>query len=109
MGKQIIVTIIFIWGSIFSIWFLWERVFLLTFILLGLALMELMVVGSKRLWLVYPIIIFGGVLTEVVAIYLGAWQYAKPSFLNVPLWLLPAWGNAGVISICVYELMGGGF
>ena len=106
MSKRIIVTTIFVLGSIFSIWFLWEKVFLLTFILLGLAIMESMTIGSKKLWLVYPIVIFGGVLTEVVAIYFGAWQYTRPSFLNVPLWLLPAWGNAGIISICIYELMG---
>ncbi len=105
MGKRIIVTTIFVLGSIFSIWFLWEKVFLLTFVLLVLAVMELVVIGSKRLRLVYPIVIFGGVPTEIVAIYFGAWQYTKPSFLNVPLWLLPAWGNAGMISICIYELM----
>lgn len=68
--------------------------------------MELLVIGSKKMLMTYPIIIFGGVLTEVVAIYFGAWQYTLSTFVNVPLWLLPAWGNAGLISICVYKLIG---
>ena len=78
----------------------------MTVILLILAGMELWVVGSKKMLVAYPIIIFGGVLTEIVAIYFGAWHYTLPTFINVPLWLLPAWGNAGLISICVYKLVG---
>ncbi len=103
--KFIITTGIFIIGSMMSIWFLWQDILLLTIILIGLAIMELLVIGNKRLLLAYFLILLGGVMTEIIAIYFGAWQYTKPSFLGIPLWLLPAWGNAGIISICIYKLL----
>jgi hypothetical protein len=68
--------------------------------------MELSDIASKKLLLAYFMILLGGVTTEIIAIYLRAWQYTKPSFFGVPLWLLPAWGNAGIISICIYKFLG---
>ncbi len=103
--KFIIATGILIAGSIISIWVFWQNILLLTVILAGLAVMELLVIGSKKLLLAYFLILLGGVTTEIVAIYLGAWQYTKSSFLGIPLWLLPAWGNAGIISICIYKFL----
>jgi len=103
--KLIITTTIFTIGSIVSIWLFWQNVFLLTFILVCLAIMEFVVLKKKEVIIAYFIIMFGGVMTEMVAIHLGAWQYTQPSFLGIPFWLLPAWGNAGIIGVCVYKLV----
>jgi hypothetical protein len=105
LKRFIIFTTIFTISSIVAIWIFWQNVLLLTFVLLALAIMELLVLKSKEIVLAYFLIIFGGVLTEIVAVYLGAWQYTLPSFWGIPLWLLPAWGNAGIIGICVYRLI----
>jgi len=103
--KFIIITTIFTIGSIGSIWLFWQNVFLLTFILICLAIMEFIALKKKEIIITYFVIMFGGVMTEVVAIHLGAWRYTEPSFWGIPLWLLPAWGNAGIIGVCVYKLV----
>lgn len=32
-----------------------------------------------------------GPIGEIIAIYFGAWQYANPTLLGIPLWLPLAW------------------
>jgi hypothetical protein len=43
-------------------------------VLIVLAVIELMILKNRKLTLVYSLIMFGGVMVEVVAIYLGAWH-----------------------------------
>ena len=31
---------------------------------------------------------------EIVYVHFGAWQYANPSFLGIPVWLILGWGLA---------------
>ena len=99
----IVSTAIFIFASIFSIWFLWDNSWLLFFILVILAIIELYIVGSKKLVVAFFIVSIFGPIVEAVAIHNGAWNYVMPNFYNIPVWLIPAWGNAGVISILVYK------
>jgi hypothetical protein len=35
-----------------------------------------------------------GPIGEIVCIHFGAWQYANPTFLGIPIWLPFAWGTA---------------
>jgi hypothetical protein len=46
-------------------------------------------------------VLVGGVLlgpvAEIVAVRHGAWAYATPDFLGVPLWLPVAWGLATLV------------
>jgi uncharacterized membrane protein YoaT (DUF817 family) len=35
-----------------------------------------------------------GPLGEIFCVYSGAWRYANPTFLGIPLWLPLAWGLA---------------
>ncbi|ODS40695.1 MAG: hypothetical protein A7315_07925 [Candidatus Altiarchaeales archaeon WOR_SM1_79] len=44
--------------------------------------------------------VFGAVIgmsAEVVAVHFGAWQYANPSILEIPVWLPIAWGLVVVL------------
>lgn len=44
----------------------------------------------------YLLVFISGPLAESVAIHFGAWSYAQPVFIGIPLWLPFAWGNAGL-------------
>jgi len=47
-----------------------------------------------------PLFLIGfvcGPAIEFAGTVLGVWTYAQPSFLNLPLWLPPAWGISAVV------------
>lgn len=50
---------------------------------------------------VFAITAFFGPLAEAVAIYFGAWTYAIPQFIGIPVWLPVLWGLAGVFIVRV--------
>jgi hypothetical protein len=48
-------------------------------------------------WITLTIFIFGGLfgaVAEMIATKYGVWQYAVPSFFNVPVWLFIIWAMA---------------
>jgi hypothetical protein len=45
---------------------------------------------------VYAVGFFFGPLAEGLAIQTGAWEYASPSVLGIPVWLPFVWGNAAL-------------
>ena len=40
---------------------------------------------------------FLGPLAEIVHVSSGAWQYATPHFLGLPVWLIPSWGLFAIL------------
>ena len=42
-----------------------------------------------------------GPLAEGISVHCGAWQYASPTFLGIPMWLPLAWGLATVVVVGV--------
>jgi hypothetical protein len=103
--QLIITTGSFIAFSILGVWFLWRNVALLTLVLFALALIELITIRSKKVTVMFFLCCIGGGVVESIAIYFGNWHYAEPTFFNIPLWLLPGWGNAGVFIIAFYKLL----
>lgn len=101
----IIITGLFIILSVFAVWFLWQNVFLTTIVLFSLAIIELISIGSKKVALMFVLCAIGGGIVEGVASHFGNWHYSSPSFFNIPLWLLPGWGNAGIFIIAFYKLL----
>lgn len=39
-----------------------------------------------------------GPTAEIVCVHFGAWQYASPFFLGIPLWLPIAWGFIAMLT-----------
>jgi hypothetical protein len=76
---------------------LWTNNLLLTLLML----VEFVAVLSRwhdRRDLSYLLVIGGmGSLAEAVFVRSGAWHYANPSFLGIPMWFPVAFGSAGVI------------
>jgi hypothetical protein len=54
---------------------------------------------SKSRLIVYLIVFFAGPISEMIAIYFGAWNYAHPDLLGIPYWLPFVWGNASLYII----------
>ncbi len=78
--------------------------FLLFLVLFLMAIIELYIMQSKKAVAVFIIIAIGGAFFESVAIYLGNWNYNSLTFLSIPIWLIPGWGNAAIIAISFYKL-----
>jgi len=102
----IIISGLFIVFSVLGVWFLWRNVPLLTVFLFALAFIELNTIKSKKLTVMFFLCCIGGGVVENIAIYFGNWRYTEPTFFNIPLWLLPGWGNAGIFIIAFYKLLG---
>ena len=95
----------FLFSSFFTLIFFWQQVYLLTVILFFFALIELFVVRSKKLILIFVISGIGGTVIEIISIYFGIWAYSVKSLWNIPFWLFPLWGNAGIIIVAIYKLL----
>lgn len=102
--RLIIITVFFIAVNILAILFVWQYPLTLTIYLVILTLVELWNIKSRKVLLVFIISAFGGSFVEIMAVHLGIWQYVLPEFFGIPIWLIPAWGNAGIIIVCFYKL-----
>ncbi len=100
----IVITGLFIVVNILSIWFIWQQPIKLALVLFILSLVELWNIRSKKVIFIFIISALGGIFVEIGAIHFGNWKYSLPNFLNIPLWLIPAWGNAGIIIVSFYKL-----
>ncbi len=92
--------------SAFSFWLLWKDTFVETVLLFSFAAAELAMVKSRKLVAIFILCSLGGFFIEATAIYLGAWKYAATSFFQIPLWIMPAWGNVGIFVVTFYKLFG---
>jgi hypothetical protein len=72
---------------------LWHKPLLLTSIYLMISFIMLYKWHTKSDFIFYAAGLVLGPAGEIFAVYLGAWQYAKPFFL-IPLWLPFLWGIA---------------
>ncbi len=51
---------------------------------------------SRETLVIFLVVAFLGPLSEIAAIYFGAWIYTTPVLLGIPLWLPFLWGNAAL-------------
>ena len=75
---------------------------LLTALLIATAVLALAASGFRRH--LFALYVIGGVLgptAEVLAVSAGAWRYAAPDFLGIPLWLPFAWGLVSILSAAI--------
>ncbi len=79
-----------------TVLFLHERVFSAFILLIIFSAIALIKWKSKITLIVYLICGIIGPLAESIAIQFGIWSYSNSSIFDVPLWLFPLWGAAGV-------------
>jgi len=79
--------------------FLWERTLAATLAIVVLTVIRGCFWREKGDLAVYIVGAVLGPATELIATHLGVWTYARPTFLNIPLWLPFAWGFAAVLFV----------
>jgi hypothetical protein len=80
-----------------SVALLWRHNLLLFVVALGECLMALALWHSRLDVSFFLVIALLGSLAEAVFVRFGAWHYANPTFLGVPLWFPLAFGTTGLI------------
>ncbi|MFA5351960.1 MAG: hypothetical protein WC304_01620 [Candidatus Gracilibacteria bacterium] len=84
-------------ATVFSVSMFWQQPNLV----LGISvLLAVIIIALEPKQETFTAFILGGLLgslTETICIYFGAWSYASPQFLGIPLWLPIVWGIAAVI------------
>ena len=81
--------------------FFYRNIWLTTLLLGIISLIALIKLKSKLILILFFIGAIVGVIAEVIAINYGVWAYSNPNFINVPIWLFFAWGNAAVFTYLV--------
>lgn len=103
VGEEVLLeTIIFILTIIFIATF-WSKNILLAFTLFALYLVGNLFWHKKYDYIYYLTGLIVGPVAEIVATYFGAWTYANPTILNIPIWLPFAWGLATVMIIRIAQ------
>jgi hypothetical protein len=77
---------------------LYEKIIIATILITIIAITYLLIHKSKIMWKIFLSAAILGTAAEVLAVYFGVWEYAKPNLINVPLWLIPVWGCAGIFA-----------
>ena len=76
-----------------------DRPLVVVTLLFIISVLMLAIDWNKRTLLLYFLVFASGPLAESVAIYFGAWDYTRPVFLGIPLWLPFVWGNSSLYII----------
>lgn len=97
MKKELAVDIGLLCIGILLVSLLYTNVLLLTLVLAAGAVVVLKFWHSYHDTIFFLVAVAVGTLGEIVAVSFGAWRYAYPTFLSIPLWLPLAWGLAAVI------------
>ncbi len=87
------------WFVIFLAVLCWKNTILVTAILIAAYGVRYYFWPNKEDHVLYIGGAILGPIAEIIATKAGIWQYAIPTFLNIPLWLPFAWGFAAVLII----------
>lgn len=82
--------------TLFAAVFLW-RVPYIALVFLTITSILLLKITQWRYVRAYIFCAVFGSLGEIIAIWAGAWQYSKPQFAGIPIWLPLIWGSAAVL------------
>lgn len=83
-------------ATLIPVFLLWKNTLLLLIILVAVSSLMLSLEFNKVTILLFFTGFVFGPLSEAVAIYAGAWNYAYPNVFGFPLWLPFVWGNAAL-------------
>ncbi len=80
---------------------LFNRPYILTALLAGIGIVFLYRSTSKNAYHIFIGAGLGGAISEMIAIYAGAWTYTVPQMILIPLWLPLLWGNAALFIVAM--------
>ena len=83
----------------------WTQPVLLTIMLFVVGIVHIWIVRVEHVVLFYITVAILGPLVEAFVMYFGAWSYAIPYVLGVPIWLPFLWGSAGLLILGIVRMM----
>ena len=96
MGKKevrdILLAIFLILYVVFSVSLLYRNNILVTILVLIGCAIGLWFWHEKEDVACFIIVMIAGSLSEILTIHFGVWTYTHPSFLGIPIWLVPLYG-----------------
>ena len=95
--KKLWFEIVFVIVNLLIVIFFYKKILLTTILLLIVAIMGLIKWKSLRTLYIFVLIGIIGTLFEILCIYFEIWKYSYTNLLNIPLWLIILWGNAGIV------------
>lgn len=101
--RKITFSLVVYLAAVLAVCRFWQQTPLLSLILLVLVFLKHKIFPAKRESLFFALVGVLGSTGEMLGISGGAWSYAKPQLLNIPLWLPLLWGLAGMVGITFYE------
>jgi len=78
--------------------YFWQHPYVATIFEICIAI-GLLSLSGWRYWKYYLSCAVLGAISEILVIHGGAWSYALPQLLGIPLWVPFAWGNASLFYI----------
>jgi uncharacterized membrane protein YoaT (DUF817 family) len=96
MKKEIVFELSIYAVSLTLIASIWDRPVILTVCYGVISSVVLYKWHTNRDISIFLVAFILGSIAESVAVYFGAWEYSKPSYL-IPLWLPLVWGIAGLL------------
>lgn len=105
--KDLLLAVVAFGVLVLSIVRLWPNNALLTFVILFQNLLALWVWRQRRSVICFVTTALIGTLAELVFVDSGAWAYANPTALGLPLWFPLSFGQAGLLGQKVVDLLTG--
>jgi hypothetical protein len=103
--KRYILSTILALATLLATSLLWDRPLTLTLALIVLSALMFLVEPKRANAILYFFGFIFGPISEAIAIYFGAWHYALPLALGVPVWLPFVWGSCGLYIVRVKALI----
>ncbi len=95
-SKNITVDLALLAMVVVTFIFIWEYNVLATIFIIAVYLIRTAILYDKGDHTLYFTGMFFGAAIEITATHCGAWNYTKPAFLNITLWLPFTWGFIAV-------------
>jgi hypothetical protein len=83
---------------------LWQKPVILSLCYLAISILMLKKWHARSDLFFYSVAFVLGPAGEIVAVYLGAWEYSKPFYL-IPIWLPFLWGVAALFMKKITETL----
>ena len=91
--NNILFNISFVLLTLVAVVLFYKNIMLTTFIVGIIAIIGLIKWRSVLTLVLFILGGLGGTMSEIFAIYYGAWNYSFANFFDIPIWLFIVWGN----------------
>lgn len=101
--KDLLIGFLIISVEIALFYYFWKNNILLTTFLAAISFLVLLKWADKKEKLLFFVGFLIGPVYDIILVPAGVWNYANPTFLNVPMWLPLAYGLGMVTVVKIWK------